>query len=41
MIRKQDAIERDELARRLVIKDKLGKGKITKNNPKGVTLTQE
>ncbi len=40
MLRKQDVLERDELARRLVEKDKLGKGKLTKNNPKGVTLSQ-
>lgn len=40
MLRKQDAMERDELSRRLAEKDKLGKGKLTKNNPKGVTLTQ-
>lgn len=39
MLRRQDAKERDELSQRLAEKDKLGKGKLIKNNPKGVTLT--
>lgn len=40
MVRKKDAYERDEFAKRLLEKDKDGKNKITKHNNKGVTLTE-
>lgn len=38
MIRKKDAQERDEFAKRMLEKDKEGKNKITKHN-KGITLS--
>lgn len=40
MLRKKDAAERDEFAKRLLEKDREGKNKITKHNTKGVTLTE-
>ena len=40
MIRKRDAQERDQFAKRLLEKDREGKNKITKHNTKGVTLTE-
>jgi hypothetical protein len=41
MMRRKDAMERDELSRRILEKDKSGKSKLTKHNVKGVTLTEE
>lgn len=39
MIRKKDAQQRDQFTKRLLEKDKEGKGKLTKYNNKGVTLS--
>lgn len=41
MIRKKDAHERDELSKRILEKDRLGKNKITKHNMNGIALTEE
>ena len=39
MLRRKDAMERDEFSKRLLEKDREGKNKVTKHNTKGVTLT--
>jgi hypothetical protein len=41
MLRRRDAEERDELSRRIMEKDRVGKTKITKHNMNGIALTEE